>query len=478
MHMRIHCTFIVSIAVLLTGCAHYRENARLEHYDPQSGYRFRNLTNTGNSDSLQIFLAFSGGGTRAAALSYGVLEELARTKIAWEGQPRRLLDEVDYISAVSGGSFTAAYLALHGDRIFDDFEEKFLNRNVQRQLMWRMCSPVNWGRMASPYFNRSDMAAEFYDRHIFDGKTFGDLLQRNRRPFLSLNATDMSLGASFQFTQEHFDHLCSDISTFPVARAVAASAAFPVLLSPITVNNYAGSCGCTEPPWMAAALTNRQERSRRAVKARELKSYQDSTQHPYLHLLDGGLTDNLGLRGPFEDIVVKGGIRNKIQDDLDPNLVSKLVMIVVNAAFRGDRGWDHKMRSPNIVQVTLALGTVPMNRYSFETLELLKANAKQWETEWNEGNHASQTNAAGAQISSRRVQLYVIEVSFDDLQDEAEKAYFNKLPTAFNLPPGAAPRLRAVAGKLLNQSETYRALLRDIASDSGQPEEVLRASER
>jgi NTE family protein len=381
---------------------------------------------------------------------------------------------VDYISAVSGGSFTAAYYALYGDAIFADFEDKFLNQNIQRRLMWRMFSPVNWGRMASPYFNRSDMAAEFYDRHVFGGKTFGDLLKRNRRPFLSLNATDMSLGASFQFTQEHFDYLCSDISTFPVARAVAASAAFPILLSPITVNNYAGSCGCVEPAWMAAALTNRQERSRRAVKARELRSYENSAEHPYLHLLDGGLTDNLGLRGPFEDIVVKGGIRNKIQDDLNPNLVSKLVMIVVNAAFRKDRGWDRYRQPPNIAQVTLALGTVPMNRYSFETLELLKGNAKQWETEWNEGNHASKMNAPGSQSALPRVQLYVIEVSFDDLQDDAEKAYFEKLPTAFNLPPGAVARLRAVAGKLLNQSETYRALLHDLAGDAQQPERASR----
>jgi NTE family protein len=223
---------------------------------------------------------------------------------------------------------------------------------------------------------------------------------------------------------------------------------------------------------MAAALTNRQERSRRAMKAMELRSYQNSTEHPYLHLLDGGLTDNLGLRGPFEDIIVKGGIRNKIQDDLNPNLVSKLVMIVVNAAFRGNRGWDHHRQPPNIVQVTLALGTVPMNRYSFETLELLKANIKQWEAEWNEGNPAAKTNAAGSPSTSPHVQLYVIEVSFDDLQDDAEKAYLEKLPTAFKLPPEAVARLRAVAGKLLNQSETYRALLHDLAPDAHQPEKA------
>jgi NTE family protein len=176
--MRIHHAVVLLAAVLLgAGCAHYPTTARLERYDPQNGYRFRNLTNTGNSDSLQIFLAFSGGGTRAAALSYGVLEELARTQIVWEGQHRRLLDEMDYISAVSGGSFTAAYYALYGDGIFDDFENKFLNQNIQRQLMWRMCSPVNWGRMASPYFNRSDMVAEFYDQHLF-----GNLLLMSGEP--------------------------------------------------------------------------------------------------------------------------------------------------------------------------------------------------------------------------------------------------------------------------------------------------------
>src|SRR5258705_13311842 len=109
-----------------------------------------------------------------------------------------------------------------------------------------------------------------------------------------------------------------------------------------------------------------------------------STLFPYTTLFRS--TDNLGLRGPFEDIVAKGGIRNKIQVVLNPNFVSKLVMIIVNAAFRGDRGWDHQRQLPSIAQVTVALGMVPMNGYSFETLELLKQNVKQWEKEWNDGN--------------------------------------------------------------------------------------------
>lgn len=64
-------------------------------------------------------LAFSGGGTRAEALAYGVLEELRDTEVLIDGKPRRLLDEIDLISSVSGGSFTSAYYGLHGDRIFE-----------------------------------------------------------------------------------------------------------------------------------------------------------------------------------------------------------------------------------------------------------------------------------------------------------------------------------------------------------------------
>src|SRR6266516_2523511 len=83
------------LALLLAGCAHYPVNAPLTHATPETGYRFTNLSHTNNSDSLFVVLAFSGCGTRAAALSYGVLEELAKTQIVWEGKRGRLLDEVD-----------------------------------------------------------------------------------------------------------------------------------------------------------------------------------------------------------------------------------------------------------------------------------------------------------------------------------------------------------------------------------------------
>ena len=77
----------------------------------------------------------AGGGTRAAAFSYGVMQELAATRIAVGGKEQRLLDEVDVVSGVSGGSFPAAYYALYGDRIFTEFEPLFLRKDVEGALL-------------------------------------------------------------------------------------------------------------------------------------------------------------------------------------------------------------------------------------------------------------------------------------------------------------------------------------------------------
>jgi len=133
MAMRSSIAFL-AVALFASGCAHYPINAPLAVMDGRTGYRFENTAFSTNSDALLLMLAFSGGGTRAAALDYGVLEELARTGVGPPSEQHRLLDEVDLISSVSGGSFTAAYYALWGDRIFSDFEPQFLKKRVQNEL--------------------------------------------------------------------------------------------------------------------------------------------------------------------------------------------------------------------------------------------------------------------------------------------------------------------------------------------------------
>ena len=115
------------------------------------------------SSELLLLLTFSGGGTRAAAFSYGVLEVLADTNVVINGRLRRLVDEVDGISSVFGGSFTAAYFGLFGDRIFEDFETKFLKHSVQGDLAKRLFSPWNWPKLSSLHYDRSELFADYYD---------------------------------------------------------------------------------------------------------------------------------------------------------------------------------------------------------------------------------------------------------------------------------------------------------------------------
>src|SRR6185369_6528796 len=271
----------------------------------------------------------------------------------------RLLDEVDLISAVSAGSFTAAYYGLYGDRLFNDFESAFLKRNIQSGLLAPYFSPLNWFRLASPKFSRIDLAAEYYDRHLFGGHTFGDLRTQGRRPFLMINANDMSLGARFEFTQDQFDLLCSDLAQFPLGRAVAASSAFPILLSPVTLRNYAGSCDSPERGWIQAALANRATSTRRRNQALEARSYLDSTNRPFIHLLDGGLADNLGLRGPLEAIVARGGDVDSGQW-FQMDQMRKVVLVVVNASVTPDYGASRREDSPSLRQVARAAGRVPI----------------------------------------------------------------------------------------------------------------------
>jgi NTE family protein len=237
--------------VVAAGCTHfghYPVNDPLTKIEPGYGYIPQNVRSSDNSEDLLLILSFSGGGTRAAAFSYGVLEELRATEISLDGRKRRLVDEVDIISGVSGWSFTAAYFGLFGYRIFEDFESRFLKKNIQGAFTTSvLLNPINWFRLSSPYSDRSDLASEYYDEHVFERKTFGDFIKR-KGPMVLINATDMSKGTRLTFHQLFFNAICSDLSKFSVARACTASSAVPGLLPPITLKNYAGRCGYTLPP--------------------------------------------------------------------------------------------------------------------------------------------------------------------------------------------------------------------------------------
>jgi NTE family protein len=434
---------LVLVALASTGCSTYfLVNDPLEGWS-REGYRAGRRWAPDRSQELLLILAFSGGGSRAAAFAYGALKELDATPVA--GGERSLLDEVDHLSAVSGGSFVAAYFGLHGRGVFADFEQRFLRRNVQAALIGQLLLPWNWVRLASPYYERNDLAARYYDRILFDGATFADLEDR-AGPLVQINATDAATGGPFSFIQEQFDFLCSDLRTYPIARAVAASSAVPGLLSPITLRNFAGSCGFEAPAWVRDEIKGAHSFDRAYVNARNLDSYLDSRRRRFIRLVDGAISDNLGVRGPFEAAVLRG------PPDLNerPEAVGPLrhvVLVLVNADKVPETAWEQVDRSPAL---SLILGQTvghQVTRYNIETLELLRSLFALW-------------NEATASWSPP-VRFHLVELDFMKVGDPEERRRLNSLPTSFRLSDSAVDAVVDAGSRVLRESPAFQHFLED-----------------
>ncbi len=456
--------FAALVGIALAGCAHYPLNEPLSGNVSAAAYRFEEQPSGRNTNELFICLILSGGGTRAAALSYGVLQKLRDTHIVWKGQTKRLLDEVDCISSVSGGAFTAAYYGLFGERVFQDFRERFLDHDVESDLITRALSPVNWFRLASPNFSRIDLAAEYYDEMIFERKTFRVLGEGGRRPFVIINSTNMANGERFEFTQPEFNILGSDLSTYPVARAVAASSAFPFLLSPLSLKNYPAPESVKITTDMRLGQEDFYANRRRYQWAVNRIQYADVAERPYIHLMDGGLADNIGLR-PIEAAYRRssGFIRKLIND----GKIEKFVLLIVNARTEMQDQLSKNENPPGLLTVAYKTATVALDNYSFETIELIK-ELRDERTRAQGVILACQTRldacpqAGKLPKFSMDIQPYIGEVDFKALPDAERRAYFLSLPTNFRLSRTDVQKLIDVGGELLEADPEFRQLLKDL----------------
>lgn len=461
----------VLIGLTLAACAHYPKNQPLEDPSTALSYDFSRFDQPPEADETFVVLAFSGGGTRAACLSYGVLKELKNTKLP--GSSRTVLEEVDIISTVSGGSFTGAYYALFGDRIFADFETKFLKRNIQGELAGKVINPYNWFRLASPYFSRIDLAAELYDQTVFDSASFAVLASRAKRPYLIINATNLYQGARFEFTDSQFRYLGSDIGSYPVSRAVAASSAFPFLLSPISLVNYA------KPPGYKISKKDRNALKDYWYNKRTYYGVYNNTiygepgdghlDHPYMHLMDGGLADNIGLRAIY-DLFVREEVRQKIND----GKIKRFLAIVVNAKAENPADIDKKESPPGLMTVGFKTATLSLDNYSFETIEMFKELVGQriqdqkalkdcqQRIDQNCSNKYIITPLAGGDMK-----LYVADLTFDNIPLKPDapgikgRNYYNELPTSFYLPPEQVKNLITVGGWLLKENPDFKDFLKE-----------------
>jgi len=462
---------MLGCTLLLAACASFTPgNPPLAKYQSDAGYRFERLERGDNTDQLFVIVTFSGGGTRAAALAYGVLEALRDTTIEWRGRRVPLLDEVDVISSISGGSFPAAYYALRGRQIFDEFPDRFLYRRIESELKGLLFSPGNWFKLAGHGYGRSDLAAELYHREVFGGGTYADVIARNRRPFVILNATDMTTGTQFPFIQDQFDMMCSDLAGVPLARAAASSSAFPGGLTALTFQNYAGTCGYRQPGWVQRAAQDHASRvnARRTANAdNRLSLAAEGPARPYIHLTDGGVADNIGLRGPLAAMTQVDhpwSVLRMINDEK----VEKLVVIVVNAATNPATDRDKTASVPGLVDTLTTAATVPLDNYSFDTLELLRSTANEFSEAARVVEGCRKLAAQkGAQCAldipaPRRVEVFPVQVAFEYLASAEERTWFKNLPTTFELPRETIDRLRAVGRRLLNEDPEFQKLMKAL----------------
>jgi NTE family protein len=449
---------VLLAAFCIAGCAHYPANPPLTTINPNAGYRYSVVREEPAGDKPFVLLSFSGGGTRAVALSFGLMDELRTVEYTKPGGvKRKLLDDVEIISSVSGGSFTSAYYALFPDNFFAKFPEQLLYRNVEGALLGRLFNPYNWFRLASPDFSRIDMADEYYNKTIFEEKTFGDLIKRRRgsAPFLVLNATDIGITHRFEFTQDQFDLLCSDLSGVSVSRAVAASSDFPVAFPPMTVDINKKDCGPL-PVWIETAM-NDKGLNRRKTDALTARSYRASDRL-YAHLLDGGISDNLGLRGPYQAVTTTDSAWS-ILNQINRKHLEQLMVIAVNAKTTKHNDWDKESKPPGITKVLGVVMNGQMDDVSFDSVENTDnhfAYMKQLSETVNACNDLLKGCPAVKPITNPITTDFTFaELSFDRIPDSRLRRCLQELPTSFYLPRKTVDLLRMTAAQLLMTSESF-----------------------
>jgi NTE family protein len=413
-------------------------------------------------DDLLVALSFSGGGTRAAAFSYGVLAEMDSTSVRGRTASPSLVDRVDFVSGVSGGSIMAAYFGLKKRAALGDFRERFLLRDAEETLRTRI-TIANISRALSGGVNDASGFARWLDENLFEGATFGTLGPQ-RRPHIWINASDIYNRTSFVFGPTAFSAMCSDLASYPIAEAVAASAAVPVVFAPVVIRTYPGSCRSPQPAWMERARRDPAASPMLKAFASAIGHYGDGSQ-PYIKLMDGGLVDNFGLSG----FTIARLSANTPYGPLTPRQAVKLrraLTLVVDAG-RGPSGdWTQTVEGPSGPELVVAAADTAMVasvRASFTAFDGTMAEWQSALVRWRCGLSAADRQRLGAPANwnCRDVKFFVARIGFDQLGPE-RAAELDQVRTSFKLPADTVDTLIAAGREALKANPTYRAFLASL----------------
>lgn len=432
--------------VLLTGCSSYRPWVNPPLPSAGAGMPESRPAPPPPSQPVLMAVTLSGGGARAAAFGLGVLRELKATRFTLDGQTSSLLDHTAMISGVSGGSILAAHFAAFGDATLDRFEPDFLAVPFESRLIREALWPARLYRLTSPWYGRSQVLAQRFDE-LFQGRTFADVRRRRGAPDLMITATDLTSGAPFDFTPEQFQRICSDLDATPLSFAVAASSAVPLLLSPVTVHNHADTCRHPAPP--AVDTPGLDFRSR--MLQRSAEAYRNAKDKPFIHLVDGGVTDNLGVRLMLDRMVALGSMSANFAD-AKPGSIRRLVLVTVNSERGLTERVDNSDRVPTTTQVLETLIFGAGSRETEITLGLLNDDLLRWRAE------IERTRGQPGSPFAADAEIHVISVSLHDVPDDKMRHSLLRVPTAFTIEARDVVDLQQAGALALRAAPAYRAL--------------------
>lgn len=393
------------------------------------------IPDPGDDGSTVVGLAFSGGGTRAAAFSYGVLRALDDIVVDERPRRRTLVDNIRMISGASGGAIAAAYFGYKGKDGYRDFRERFLIQDAEADL--RTSLPFNLVRVYNGGVNDRGSLARWLNDHLFDGATF-EAFRQPDRPIVWINASDIYNRTPFLFDYDTFAALCSDLDKVRLSDAVAASAAVPIVFAPIVVSAINPNCGYHRPQWLERALADRNASIRLRAYASALDSYQNEDPLDYVKLLDGGLTDNIGVTGFTLERSAAGTPYGPLSPAAAVRL-STLLFIVADAGSDSDVSWAKSIHGPKLGDLLDAVTGTTLAASVRDEVDALKLAVSQWRGELVRYRCSLPASIVAAYRGSaagwncRDVRLVVQHLSFADL-DQAMQAKLNVIPTRLKLP--------------------------------------------
>ncbi len=426
-----------------------------------------NTADTGMSDTL-IGLSFSGGGTRAAAFSFGVLKELNRTQVVDGSRDVTLAGEIDFLSSVSGGSVTAAAFALRREKMLRDFRETFLLENVEQSLRTSF-SLANVIRASVGGVNDRTGLQDWLDRNLFKGATFGDIMKKGR-PILWINASDIYNRTPFIFNRHTFGAICSDLASFPLSEAVAASAAVPLVFAPVVLKNYAPDCAYDTPAWVPRIAGDPEAPAVLRANAEAIQRYRENEEVQFVKLLDGGLTDNLGLSGlvlarlaaeqPYEPLTPAEALR-----------IERMLFIIVDAGRPPAGDWAKTPEGPEAQELILAVSDTAIDANMRGSYDYFRNAVSEWRQvliDYRCGlsrAEARRIAGVGPDWQCDDLDFFTARVAFDQMPDETVREKLDVIPTRFKLAAEQVDLLIRSAGEILRNDDEYRAFLKSFSSE-------------